>query len=142
MVYMETKQTQVCLQFMAVWGLFKTSIMRLADNNGLTMAQVTVLYRLYREGDILMGTLARQLHCDASNITGMVDRLVAQGHIERHELPEDRRAKQLVLTTKGRELVETMLPQLPREVGLSVFSKTELDALLMLLHKFEVAHES
>lgn len=138
MMCMETKQIQVCIKFMAVWGLFKTSIVRLADENGLTIQQVMVLYRLYTKGHILMGTLARQLHCDASNVTGMVDRLASQGYIERHELPEDRRAKQLVLTTKGHELVENLLPQLPKDVGLARFTDDELDMFLRLLGKFDV----
>jgi len=135
---METKQIQVCMKFMSVWGLFKSSIVRLADENGLTIQQVMVLYRLYTKGHILMGTLARQLHCDASNVTGMVDRLESQGYIERHELPEDRRAKQLVLTAQGRKLVESLLPQLPKDVGLQKFSHAELDTFLELLNKFEV----
>lgn len=136
MMTMETKQLHVCLKFMSVWGLFKASIMKLADENGLTIQQVTVLYRLYTEGHILMGTLARQLHCDASNITGMVDRLESQGYIERRELPEDRRAKQLVLTDSGHALVESMLPQLPKHVGAERFTDDELDTLLKLLGKF------
>jgi len=134
---MEAKQIQVCMKFMAVWGLFKSSIIRLADENGLTIQQVMVLYRLYTKGQIIMGTLARQLHCDASNVTGMVDRLEAQGYIERRELPEDRRAKQLVLTAQGRSLVETILPQLPRDVGFEKFSENELDTFSQLLDKFE-----
>lgn len=124
---------------MRVWGIFKSSIERLAVDHGLTMQQAMVLYRLYTGGPILMGILARKLHCDASNITGMVDRLVAQGHIERHELPEDRRAKQLVLTTQGRELVEDILPQLPKDVGLARFTDDELDTFLLLLNKFDVS---
>lgn len=134
---MDQKDIKVCLQFMRVWGLFKSTIERLAAENGLTMQQAAVLYRLYNGGSILMGTLARQLHCDASNITGMVDRLVAQGHVERQELPEDRRAKQLVLTAKGRQLVETMMPQLPKNVGIDRLSEDELDAFSRLLNKLE-----
>ena len=130
------------MKFMSVWGLFKSSIMRLADENGLTIQQVMVLYRLYTEGQIIMGTLARQLHCDASNVTGMVDRLELQGYIERHELPEDRRAKQLVLTSRGHKLIEDILPQLPKDVGLQKFNDKELDTFLGLLNKFESQNEA
>jgi DNA-binding MarR family transcriptional regulator len=38
-----------------------------------------------------------------------VDRLVQHGLVERTEDPNDRRAKQLALTPKGRELIETGL---------------------------------
>lgn len=134
---MDSKETKVCVQFMRVSGKFKSSIERFAAENGLTLQQAMVLNRLYRGDHIIMGTLARLLHCDASNVTGMIDRLVTQGHVDRQELPEDRRAKQLILTAKGRKLVETMLPQMPKNVGLDKFTDEELDTFLGLLNKLE-----
>ena len=51
-----------------------------------------------------MGELADRLLCDASNVTGIVDRLEARGLVERQADPDDRRVKRLVLTDAGREL--------------------------------------
>lgn len=51
-----------------------------------------------------MGELAERLCCDASNVTGIVDRLEARGLVERQPDPDDRRVKRLVLTEPGREL--------------------------------------
>jgi DNA-binding MarR family transcriptional regulator len=51
-----------------------------------------------------MGELAEHLYCDASNVTGIVDRLEGRGLVERKPDPNDRRVKRLVLTAQGRTL--------------------------------------
>src|SRR5829696_6364004 len=48
-----------------------------------------------------MSALAEALHCDNSNITGIVDRLEAAGLAERRPHEGDRRVKAVVLTEKG-----------------------------------------
>jgi DNA-binding MarR family transcriptional regulator len=51
-----------------------------------------------------MYEIADMLQCDASNVTGIVDRLEARGAVERRPDPSDRRIKALVLTRSGRAL--------------------------------------
>jgi DNA-binding MarR family transcriptional regulator len=51
-----------------------------------------------------MGELAQHLHCDNSNITGIVDRLTERGLVERQAAEGDRRVKLVALTEAGREL--------------------------------------
>ena len=51
-----------------------------------------------------MSALAAALQCDNSNVTGIVDRLEAQGLVERRPAAHDRRVKTLVVTTEGVEL--------------------------------------
>ena len=51
-----------------------------------------------------MSALADALHCDNSNITGIVDRLEAAGLVERRAHEGDRRVKAVVLTEKGESL--------------------------------------
>src|SRR4051812_15746490 len=50
--------------------------------------------------------LSRQLVMHRSNITGLIDRLEARGLLERKATPNDRRAYHVVLTTKGRNLID------------------------------------
>ncbi|HYZ92541.1 MAG TPA: MarR family transcriptional regulator [Actinomycetota bacterium] len=69
---------------------------------GLTPPQMGVLKNL--DDSSPMGRLASELHCDASNITWMVDRLEERGLVERTPDPLDRRVKRLVLTDSGRKL--------------------------------------
>ena len=59
-----------------------------------------------------MGRLARGLGCDASNVTGIVDRLEARGLIERRPGAGDRRVKVLVVTVTGERLRATMLARM------------------------------
>ena len=53
-----------------------------------------------------MGELAQHMHCDSSNITGIVDRLTERGLVERRPAAGDRRVKLVALTDAGRELRE------------------------------------
>ena len=48
-----------------------------------------------------MNSLADALVCDASNITGLVDKLEARGLIRRQADPADRRVKMIALTPAG-----------------------------------------
>jgi DNA-binding MarR family transcriptional regulator len=71
---------------------------------GLTFSQAHALRLLDRERPMPMNALAGRLLCDASNVTGIADRLESRGLIERRAAEEDRRVKGLVLTDAGEEL--------------------------------------
>lgn len=51
-----------------------------------------------------MGRMAEFLHCDPSNVTGIVDALEERGLAERKPSAADRRVKVVELTTAGRRL--------------------------------------
>lgn len=53
-----------------------------------------------------MRRLALMMHCEPSNITGLVDRLEGNGLVERQADPRDRRVKVIAPTAAGRELSE------------------------------------
>ena len=70
----------------------------------LTFAQAHML-RLLEPGQPLpMSALAERLLCDASNVTGLADRLEARGLVRRESAEGDRRVKALTITTKGTKL--------------------------------------
>lgn len=56
-----------------------------------------------------MGEIAERLFCDASNVTGIADRLEARGFVKRLAGPSDRRVKVLALTPAGVELRRRVL---------------------------------
>jgi DNA-binding MarR family transcriptional regulator len=60
-----------------------------------------------------MGELAEIMHCDNSNVTGIVDRLEQRGLVERRPSEHDRRVKLLVLTAEGASVRE----ELERRMG-------------------------
>ena len=68
---------------------------------GLTFVQAHALRTLDPERPLPMNTLAELLLCDASNVTGIADRLETRGLIERRSADGDRRVKALALTPKG-----------------------------------------
>jgi DNA-binding MarR family transcriptional regulator len=75
----------------------------------LSPTQVHVL-RLLEPGQATpMGRLAGGLGCDASNITGVVDRLEARGLVQRQAAERDRRVKVLVVTERGLDLRRRLL---------------------------------
>ena len=55
-----------------------------------------------------MGALAQLMHCDNSNMTGIVDRLEERGLVERTASAGDRRVKLIALTEHGREIREQL----------------------------------
>src|SRR5918911_1446550 len=71
---------------------------------GLTFAQAHALRLLDPERPLPMSALAERLLCDASNVTGIADRLEGRGLVERRSDAGDRRVKTLALTAAGVEL--------------------------------------
>jgi DNA-binding MarR family transcriptional regulator len=61
---------------------------------------------------IPMGRLAETLACDASNVTGLVDRLESRGLVCRRPSAADRRVKALALTPKGARLRALLLDRM------------------------------
>jgi DNA-binding MarR family transcriptional regulator len=105
---------------------------KLAELN-LTLPQAMLLRQL---GDALpMNEAAGKLHCDPSNVTGIVDRLEARGLIERQHLTKDRRVKHLALTTAGRRLKRRVDAILAAAPGVSDLGSADQAALLALLNR-------
>jgi DNA-binding MarR family transcriptional regulator len=100
---------------------------------GLTEPQALLIRRL-RE-PMSMGTAAEALRCDASNLTGIVDRLEKRGLVERRTLATDRRVKELVLTDAGREVLGRLEELVTAAPGLSDLAGDEQDALIGLLRR-------
>src|SRR6266581_2889606 len=71
---------------------------------GLSPIQCHVLHLIEPGRPLPMSRLADTLSCDASNVTGLVDRLESRGLVRRRPSPHDRRVKVLVLTPTGSRL--------------------------------------
>ena len=59
-----------------------------------------------------MSRLAGTLSCDASNVTGLIDRLESRGLVERRASATDRRVKALQLTSAGKKVRAALLGQM------------------------------
>jgi DNA-binding MarR family transcriptional regulator len=70
----------------------------------LSPPQVRALGVLDPERPVPMSELAEALHCDNSNVTGIVDRLEDRGLVERRSAAHDRRVKMLAVTERGADV--------------------------------------
>ncbi len=79
---------------------------------GVTLPRFDVLSQLDRAPDgLTMGALSRRLMVTNGNVTGMVDRLVGEGLVERQPAPNDRRAQLVKLTPAGKTAFAEMIPK-------------------------------
>jgi DNA-binding MarR family transcriptional regulator len=102
------------------WGLFwrifsadKPRRMAVMNELGLSFQQSMALMRLEPDEPLPMSALAAALHCDNSNVTGIVDRMEAGGLVERRASERDRRVKAVALTPLG----ESVRDQVRRRAG-------------------------
>lgn len=126
----------------------KPRMLELADSHKLTAQQLHVLGFLSDKQPHPMSWLATLLFCDASNVTGIVDRLVTLKLVKRVECETDRRVKMVQLTEHGSDVragimqeltiesqarVDTMLtPQEQahfREIVIKLLKATETEAM-------------
>ena len=81
------------------WGLF-------AKSTGLSMPQFSVLMQLHHKGVCGVSDISERFDISNAAASQLVDKLVQSGFIKREEDPQDRRAKLLNLTDKGKELIQ------------------------------------
>jgi DNA-binding MarR family transcriptional regulator len=115
------------------WGLMgklfwemRPRMVRVAGEFGLTPPQLFALRTLDPDAPVPMRALAVALHCDSSNVTGLVDGLAAQGLVQRREAEHDRRVRMLVVTERGKE-VRGRLIEVMSEVPQALASLSEDD---------------
>jgi DNA-binding MarR family transcriptional regulator len=84
----------------------------IASEFELSPPQVRALGVLDPDRPVPMSDLADALHCDNSNVTGIVDRLEDRGLVERRSATHDRRVKMLVVTARGAEVRDRLAERL------------------------------
>lgn len=112
---------------------------RLSSEFDTTLPRFDVMAALYRTPEgMLMSDLSRFLLVSNGNVTGIVDRLVAEGHVQRGQRNGDRRTSIVRLTKTGRDLFKTMAAEHERWVGelLADVSKSDARQLTSMLKAF------
>jgi DNA-binding MarR family transcriptional regulator len=122
--------TAMFLMTVAEW--MRRSFEEVAASFELTPVQARALLGL--ESPVPMRSLAEHLHCDASNVTGIADRLEAGGLVTRQASEGDRRVKLLALTPEGAKtrarLDAAIVDASPIKAGLSIDEREALRDLL------------
>lgn len=105
----------------------------------LSHGRFRVLVMLLRASDsgLSPAELAERTGVTRATMTGLLDGLAADKLLQRSENPQDRRQKQIVLTDKGRRLIERLLPDHFRRVTalMTGLRPDELHTLVQLLNK-------
>ena len=116
---------------------------RLRKEHGVSLAKFDYLSQLYREpgGELTMGQLGQRLMVSGGNITGLTDRLAADGLVRREVDSSDRRVQKVVLTDEGRDLFAAMADDHEAWVRelLSGLDPHEVEALLAGLSRMKLS---
>jgi DNA-binding MarR family transcriptional regulator len=114
----------------------RTHFQRVIAELNLSPPQAYALRQLAPERPLPMRDLADSLACDASNVTGIVDRLERRGLVERQVSPVDRRVKTLVVTAEGVAVREQLLARLHQvPAAITELSPDERDLLCGVLRR-------
>jgi DNA-binding MarR family transcriptional regulator len=137
---MKSNKTQACEAWKLLMKLFFTQradLPTLAAEFDLSPAQCHVLHLIEPNQPVPMGQIAENLACDASNVTGLVDRLESRGLVRRQPSAGDRRIKVLELTQAGarlRSVVMERMTEPPEILGrLTLEEQRELVRILRRL---------
>jgi DNA-binding MarR family transcriptional regulator len=136
---MKSSKSQACEAWKLLIRLFFTQradLPTMAAEFDLSPAQCHLLHLMEPDQPIPMGRIAEALACDASNVTGLVDRLESRGLLRRQPSAEDRRVKVLELTSAGARFRATVLERMtePPE-SLDRLSSDEQRALVKILKR-------
>ena len=101
-------RTEVLDQVLELAVLLNEDMTKGLAEYGLTPARTHLLWRLHHDGPATQRVLAESLKVTPRNVTGLVDGLVATGHVTREPHPTDRRATHVSLTARGASAMEEM----------------------------------
>jgi DNA-binding MarR family transcriptional regulator len=119
----------------------KSVVMRLnaeLERAGLSSARLWALMPLaHSKGPVSIGYLATMMGCGKSNATQIVDRLEADGLVQRVADPEDRRSVLVQLTDMGRQRQQATIAARERvsDALMAQFSDDERDLLMDYLQR-------
>lgn len=90
----------------------KQQIITIASEFGLTGIQAITLLMIDEDRPRPMKSFCTMFHCDASNVTGIIDGLEKKGLVSRENDPNDRRIKVIRLEPAGKGMRRTILDRL------------------------------
>jgi MarR family 2-MHQ and catechol resistance regulon transcriptional repressor len=118
------------------------SVQRIAESDmaekSLSPGEFAIMEALFHKGPLLLGEVQRKILVSSGGVTYLVDRLEAQGLVERRECEHDRRARYAALTPAGETLMAEIFPSHAARIeralaGLDARQQNEAIALLRRL---------
>jgi DNA-binding MarR family transcriptional regulator len=109
------------IEFIELIGSIQKKVMRRLSKfvaaEGLSMPEGVVLWRVNKLGPTRVSEIANQSGLPPSTLTGMLDRLVAGGWLERDDDPDDRRAVLMKSTPKLDEFTKNSMRSSAESLG-------------------------
>ena len=133
---------QVATSSMRAQQLLIARFDALLKPHGLTFAryEALVLLRFSRSGALPLSVIGRRLMVHPTSVTNTIDRLAADGLVERQPNPRDGRGVLAALTQAGRRVVAAATDDLMTDgFGLSSYDDEELGQLFDLLRELRLA---
>lgn len=117
----------------------RTLLSRQLLSCGLYAGQDAVILALDAEDGLSLSLIADQLGVRAPTMTKTVNRLAAQGFVNKRESPTDARLSHVYLTDAGREAVNMVRKAVRRsqKIAAEELSNKDLKSLIKLLRKLE-----
>lgn len=122
--------------------LLKTSDRYLKGYVGITTVQMGALFYLMQNDGCLLKELSKGLELNNSAVTGLVDRMAANGFVRRAPCQKDGRAFRIFITKKGRKTAEKGIPlalKMNQEIA-GAFTDSEIEVVVRFLNA--IIHET
>jgi DNA-binding MarR family transcriptional regulator len=123
--------------FFRLWRATHTQTAEALESLGLTTALFSVLNYLLAQGASIQQEIGAAIGIDPSTMVGLIDELERAGLAKRRPHPNDRRAREVAITPKGRRATERgqALAREVEDVVLQGLSEEERRRLLTLMRK-------
>lgn len=115
---------------------------RLRDRFAVTLPRFDLMAQLDRApAGMTLSELSQRMMVSNGNVTGLVERLVAQGLISRRTSPTDGRFQLVSLTAEGRKIFRAMARDNADWIGeiFAGLSRRDIEVLMVLLAKIKVS---
>ena len=142
---MSTHQAHISQQFYIALFKFlmtvKHSMLAIGSEFGLSGFQSITLLLLDETKPQPMKNFCTLFHCDASNVTGIVDGLERKGLVSRRSDPKDRRIKVVQLEPEGKRMQQAIITQvdLGKDHVFDPLSESETQQFIQIVEKFATA---
>jgi DNA-binding MarR family transcriptional regulator len=133
------EELRLWLRLLTCTSLIETEVRRrLRERFDVTLPRFDLMAQLDRAPQgMTLSDLSRRMMVSNGNLTGLVDRLVSSGHLDRRTSESDRRAQVISLTDLGRSEFRTMAAEHEAWIAsmFSGLSRHDQDGLMQLLWK-------
>jgi DNA-binding MarR family transcriptional regulator len=114
---------------------------RYVRSTGFSMPQFFMLMHIHRHQQCGVSDLSGHMEVSPAAASQLADKLVQAGLLERSEDPQDRRARHLALTPKGRQLLETGIAERYRWVD-DISERLEPEQRVKVVEAMQILSEA